>query len=220
MFNIQLLDVKFMTGTGVAKFKIKEIEMNHLEERFFNFVKKLGRFNKRSMFGGVGLFTDDAMFSLVTEGRLYVRGGGEVDNTFEKLGCERFKHVKKTTIATVNYFDVSDLFEKNSALLMEIIQETMENSRLEREFKKSKENRRLRDLPNMQLTLERMVKKAGVPDVSSFFEIGAVDVFKKVNTTYGGDVDVKLLWKFAGAESGVHWTLLQEPMKKALLQQV
>ena len=209
-----------MTGTGVTEFKIKEIEMSHLEERFFNFVKKLGRFNKRSMFGGVGLFTEDAMFSLVTEGRLYVRGGGLVDEQFEKLGCERFKHVKKTTIATVNYFDISELFDKKPALLLNIIKEAMENSRVEREFKKSKENRRLRDLPNMQLTLERMVKKAGVPDVNSFLNIGAVDVFRKVNTTYGGDVDVKLLWKFAGAESGVHWTLLQEPTKKALLQQV
>ncbi|MCL4116332.1 UNVERIFIED_CONTAM: hypothetical protein GTU68_048723 [Idotea baltica] len=194
--------------------------MNHLEERFFNFVKKLGKFNKRSMFGGVGLFTEDAMFSLVTEGRLYVRGGRFVDQQFEKLGCERYKHVKKTTIATVNYFDISELFEKQPTLLSDIIKDVMENSRVEREFKKSKENRRLRDLPNMQLTLERMVKKAGVPDVDSFLEIGAVDVFKKVNTTYGGDVDVKLLWKFAGAESGVHWTLLQEPMKRALLQQV
>ncbi|MCE7564608.1 DNA transformation protein TfoX [Aliivibrio fischeri] len=209
-----------MTGTGDVNLKIKEIEMSHLEERFFNFVKKLGRFNKRSMFGGVGLFNEDAMFSLVTDGRLYVRGGGDVDARFEELGCERFKHVKKTTIATVNYFDVTELFEKKSASLLSIVQEAMENSRLEREFKKSKENRRLRDLPNMQLTLERMVKKAGVPDVDSFLEIGAVDVFKKVNHTYGGDVDVKLLWKFAGAESGVHWTLLQEPAKQALLQQV
>ena len=65
-----------------------------------------------------------------------------------------------------------------------------------------------------------MVKKAGVPDVNAFLNIGAVDVFRKVNTTYGGDVDVKLLWKFAGAGSGVHWTLLQEPTKKALLRQI
>lgn len=209
-----------MTGTGVAKFKIKENDMSHLEERFFNFVKKLGKFNKRSMFGGVGLFTEDAMFSLVTEGRLYVRGGGDVDDQFEKLGCERFKHVKKSTIATVNYFDISELFEKRPTLLLTMIKEAMDNSRAEREFKKSKENRRLRDLPNMQLTLERMIKKAGVPDVDSFFDVGAVSVFRKVNNTYGGDVDVKLLWKFAGAESGVHWTLLQEPTKKALLKQI
>ena len=194
--------------------------MSHLEERFFNFVKKLGKFNKRSMFGGVGLFTEDAMFSLVTEGRLYVRGGGDVDDQFEKLGCERFKHVKKSTIATVNYFDISELFEKRPTLLLAMIKEAMDNSRAEREFKKSKENRRLRDLPNMQLTLERMIKKAGVPDVDSFFDVGAVSVFRKVNNTYGGDVDVKLLWKFAGAESGVHWTLLQEPTKKALLKQI
>lgn len=194
--------------------------MNHLEERFFNFVKKLGKFNKRSMFGGIGLFAEDAMFSLVTDNRIYIRGGESVDSQFEALGCERFKHVKKTTIATVNYFDITELFDKNPAKLLSIIKDAMELSLEERQFKKSKENRRLRDLPNMQLTLERMVKKAGVPDVNSFLEIGAVDVFKKVNSTYGGDVDVKLLWKFVGAESGVHWTLLQEPMKKALLQQV
>ena len=194
--------------------------MSHLEERFFNFVKKLGKFNIRSMFGGVGLFTEDAMFSLVTEGRLYVRGGGDVDDQFEKLGCERFKHVKKSTIATVNYFDISELFEKRPTLLLTMIKEAMDNSRAEREFKKSKENRRLRDLPNMQLTLERMIKKAGVPDVDSFFDVGAVSVFRKVNNTYGGDVDVKLLWKFAGAGSGAHWTLLQEPTKKALLKQI
>ncbi|MGR6840151.1 TfoX/Sxy family DNA transformation protein [Aliivibrio wodanis] len=209
-----------MTGTGVNNSRSRRSNMSHLEERFFNFVKKLGHFNKRSMFGGVGLFTDEAMFSLVTEGRLYVRGGGEVDAQFEKLGCERFKHVKKTTIATVNYFDISELFEKKPTLLLTIIKEAMDNSRAEREFKKSKENRRLRDLPNMQLTLERMVKKSGVPDVDAFLEIGAVDVFRKVNHAYGGDVDVKLLWKFAGAESGVHWTLLQDPAKKALLRQV
>ncbi|WP_196348891.1 TfoX/Sxy family DNA transformation protein, partial [Vibrio harveyi] len=44
-----------------------------------------------------------------------------------------------------------------------------------------------------------------------------VEVFNKVRVTYGSDVDVKLLWKFAGATDGIHWKLLQEPRKKQLL---
>ncbi|MFA0071460.1 TfoX/Sxy family protein, partial [Vibrio breoganii] len=77
--------------------------------------------------------------------------------------------------------------------------------------------RRLRDLPNMQLTLERMVKKAGVDDVSMFMQLGAPEVFNKVREAYGNDVDLKLLWKFAGAIDGIHWKLLQEPRKQQLL---
>lgn len=69
----------------------------------------------------------------------------------------------------------------------------------------------------MQLTLERMVKKAGVVDVDTFLELGAPEVFSKVKATYGNDVDVKLLWKFAGAIDGVHWKLIQEPRKRQLL---
>lgn len=75
----------------------------------------------------------------------------------------------------------------------------------------------MRDLPNMQLTLERMVKKAGVADVETFIELGASEVFSKVRKIYGSDVDVKLLWKFAGAIEGIHWKLLQEPRKRQLL---
>ena len=84
-------------------------------------------------------------------------------------------------------------------------------------MKRSTANRRLRDLPNMQLTLERMVKKAGVGDVETFLELGAPAVYSKVKQAYGNDIDVKLLWKFAGAVDGVHWKLIQEPKKRQLL---
>lgn len=69
----------------------------------------------------------------------------------------------------------------------------------------------------MQLTLERMVKKAGVDDVETFMRLGASGVFNKVRRIYGNDLDVKLLWKFAGAIEGIHWKLLQEPRKRQLL---
>jgi len=75
-------------------------------------------------------------------------------------------------------------------------------------------------LPNMRLTLERMVKKAGVPDVSSFISLGAAEVYRKVRSSHGKDLDLKLLWMFAGAIDGCHWTLLKDDHKERLLRDI
>ena len=41
---------------------------------------------------------------------------------------------------------------------------------------------------------------------------------QEVKQAYGNDIDVKLLWKFAGAVDGIHWKLIQEPRKRQLLE--
>lgn len=187
------------------------------EQNFIQYVEKFGDFQKRSMFGGSGLFKEDAMFALLSNDRVFIRGGDKLDNELSQLGCEKYRHVKKQTTATVNYYDVTALFVSGDSRMDRLVEESIEYSVSEREFKRSSANRRLRDLPNMQLTLERMVKKAGIEDVETFVQLGASEVFSKVKETYGSDVDVKLLWKFAGAIEGIHWKLIQEPRKRQLL---
>jgi len=188
------------------------------EQLFIQYVSKFGSFQKRSMFGGTGLFQDEAMFALLSANKIFIRGGDQLDKELTQLGCEKYRHVKKQTTATVNYYDITEMFEARNSRLDELLQQSIDFSVSERNFKRSAANRRLRDLPNMQLTLERMVKKAGIDDVETFLELGAPAVFTKVKQAYGNDVDVKLLWKFAGAVDGVHWKLIQEPRKRELLE--
>lgn len=187
------------------------------EQQFIQYVQKFGDFQKRSMFGGTGLFRDEAMFALISTDKIFIRGGEALDETLNQLGCEKYRHVKKQTTATVNYYDITQLFSSQHQRLSELVEQSINFSVSQREFKRSSANRRLRDLPNMQLTLERMVKKAGVEDVDTFLELGAPAVFSRVKQAYGSDVDVKLLWKFAGAIEGIHWKLIQEPRKRQLL---
>lgn len=187
------------------------------EQLFIQYVQKFGDFQKRSMFGGTGLFRDEAMFALLSAGKIFIRGGEKLDDTLNQLGCEKYRHVKKQTTATVNYYDITELFVGQHQQINHLVEQSINFSVSQREFKRSSANRRLRDLPNMQLTLERMVKKAGIADVDTFIELGAPTVFSRVKQAYGSDVDVKLLWKFAGAIEGVHWKLIQEPRKRQLL---
>jgi len=189
-----------------------------VELTFFDYVKKFGESQERSMFGGIGLFKQDAMYALLTNDCIYIRGGDELDKQLSALGCEKYRHVKKQTVATVNYYDITSLYADDYQGLDSIIGESIKQAIDQRVVKNSSMNRRLRDLPNMQLTLERMVKKSGVEDVDTFIELGAPEVFNLVCKTYGNDVDIKLLWKFAGAIDGVHWKLIQEPRKRQLLE--
>ncbi len=187
------------------------------EQNFIHYVKQFGHFQTRSMFGGLGLFREDAMFSLMSEEKIFIRGGGTLDAQLLSLGCEKYRHVKKQTTATVNYYDITTLFAEQHAELDMIVSKAIDCSVSQRKFKHAPENKRLRDLPNMQLTLERMVKKSGIESVDDFLELGAPEVFSRVKQTYGNNVDVKLLWKFAGAIDGIHWKLIQEPRKRQLL---
>lgn len=71
------------------------------ETAFINYVSKFGEHQKRSMFGGTGLFQSDAMFALISEGCLFIRGGESLDEKLTDLDCEKYRHVKKQTTATV-----------------------------------------------------------------------------------------------------------------------
>ncbi len=181
-------------------------------------IEKMTSYTKRSMFGGVGLFHGHAMFALIFEGIIYVKGGGKNCEILKRYHCQPFQHVKKRSVATINYFDISALYEQEQALFKQLISNGIDTSFEERANRHSL--KRLRDLPNMQLRLERMLKKSGVKDVSMFEDLGAVGVFKKVKKTYQEEIDITLLWKFAGAILGCHWSLIREEEKSALLQQI
>ncbi|MCW8330799.1 TfoX/Sxy family DNA transformation protein [Photobacterium sp. SDRW27] len=172
------------------------------------------------MFGGTGVFINNAMYAILTDQSMFLRGGEQLDKKLVLLECSKFKHIKRSTTAVVNYYDVTHLFLHNRTQCDELIKESIQISQKEKAFKSSEQSKRLRDLPNMRLTLERMVKKAGIPDVSSFISLGAAEVYRKVRNSHGKDVDLKLLWMFAGAIDGCHWTLLKDDHKKRLLRAI
>ncbi|MBM7038426.1 TfoX/Sxy family DNA transformation protein [Vibrio ulleungensis] len=169
----------------------------------------------KAMFGGIGLFYHRAMFVLIDEHRVYLRGGGALNASFERYQCVRYTQVKKTVRVAVDYYDVTEIFQKDRALFMQLEALAKHQSRVDKVGVKHKE-KRIRDLPNMRLTLERMVTKSGVSDIESFRELGAVEVYRRVEAIYGQQVNDALLFKFAGALQGVHWQLLSDECKEEL----
>ncbi len=193
--------------------------MQVLKEDFLQYLESFGKFDQRSMFGGTGLFDKGAMFAIMTDDALYMRGGDKLNSQYAELNCGKYIHVKRSSTAEVNYYDVTALMESQPMICRELVTSTLAQARKEKKAKQEGKNIRLRDLPNMRLTLERILKKAGVPDVETFMKMGPVEVFKRVQACHG-EAEIKLLWMFAGAVNNKHWTLLEDGYKENLKQQV
>ncbi len=185
-----------------------------IELNFYEYVKKFGSYQRRSMFGGIGLFADEAMYALIIDGAIYLRGGTGLDERLSGLGCSKFRHIKKQSVVTVNYYDISKLYTARHSELDRVIKISIKAAILSKKNRESPDKRRLRDLPNMRFTLERMLVKSGVSNVRELMELGAEEVFHMVKQKYGTDVDNRLLWKLVGAIEGVHWRLIRDTTKK------
>ncbi|MGL4734336.1 MAG: TfoX/Sxy family DNA transformation protein [Enterovibrio sp.] len=189
-----------------------------IKDTFVDYLSQFGNTEKRSMFGGTGFFVSGAMFSLIKDDHIYLRGAPKLTETLQERACPKFVHIKKSSTAIVNYYDITKLFERNEPDLENLVKRSLDNSMAEKEYRDSKLNKRLRDLPNLRLTIERMLKKANIHDVDTFFSMTPEEIFRTVQEAHGYDIDIKLLWIFAGAQTGTHWTLLSESTKQQLLK--
>ncbi len=194
--------------------------MLEVKSGFVDYLSQFGETEKRSMFGGTGFFVSGAMFALVKEDKIYLRGGESLTEVLVSKDCKKFVHVKKSSTAIVNYYDITALYDAKDEGLDELVANSVRTSVAEKEYRDSKINKRLRDLPNLRLTIERMLKKAGIENVDTFFSMSPEELFLKVREAHGYDVDIKLLWMFAGAQTGVHWTLLTDDTKQQLLSAI
>jgi DNA transformation protein and related proteins len=204
---------------AISPFIYKKDNNSMFNEKLYSYFMSLDNVVSRPVFGVLGFFYEEAMFALLSKGRFYIRGGDILDELFVDLNCSRFKHVKKNTEATVNYYDVTRLYQSNYGQLEQIILKARNISLIQKDQKKSSKNIRLRDLPNMSWRLERMIKKAGIDSVTAFFELGAVEIFIRVREIYGIDTDTNLLLRFAGAIESTHWALLSEQKRQSLLDE-
>ncbi len=79
---------------------------------------------------------------------------------------------------------------------------------------------RLKDLPNLRITNERMLKKAGIDSVERLYELGSLNAFNAIKETYASAVSTELLLALEGAINGTHWSIIQDKRRKELINQV
>ncbi len=180
----------------------------------------LGYIKSRSMFGGFGLFADDTMFALVVGDQLHIRADEKNTAFFEEQGLQPYVYKKRGFPVVTKYFAISDDLWASPDALLTAARQALSTAKEEKvEQAKTKPNR-LKDLPNLRLATERMLKKAGIESVEALEEAGSLRAYQAILDSQNSNVSVELLWALEGAISGKHWSVIPQNRRQELLSKL
>ena len=182
--------------------------------------EQLGCVKSRSMFGGFGIFIDDAMFALVVNDRLHIRADDHSSKNFQQQGYQPYVYKKRGFPVVTKYFALPENAWETPDQIVEEAKKALEAAKQERETQAKAKPDRLKDLPNMRLATERMLKKAGIDSVDMLQQKGAVAAFRAVQETHTTTVGLELLWALEGAIEGKHWSVIPQSRRDELMQKL
>lgn len=166
----------------------------------------------RSMFGARVLFGQGVPFGLTLDGAFYLRVGNHEIESYESNGYKAHTYYKSKSnhrsrhLVTTRYYKIPTEM-MNPSTVNELVKQAIQYSKQEKRDKSAKPMR-IKDLPNMQLTQERMLRSIGINDCSELREVGAQGAFdrlKKINDNLNRD----MLYKLKGAIMGCHYSVIK-----------
>lgn len=176
-----------------------------------------GSVKSRSMFGGFGIFAGETMFALVVNDKLHLRANAKNEEEFKQAGMKPYVYKKRGFPVVTKHYAIPDEWWNEPEKILEQAKRSFTAAKQDKETKSKSGPSRIKDLPNLRLANERMLKKAGITTVDQLFEAGALNAYKALQETHQGTVSLELLWALEGAVSGQHWSVISQQRRSELL---
>ncbi|WP_299015419.1 TfoX/Sxy family DNA transformation protein [uncultured Photobacterium sp.] len=174
----------------------------------------------RSMFGGFGIFSGETMFALVVNDKLHLRANAKNEEEYKLAGLKPYVYKKRGfPVVTKQYAIPEEWWDQPEKIISQATR-SLDAAKQDKETKSKSGPSRIKDLPNLRLANERMLKKAGITSVEQLFETGAINAYKALQETHRDTVNVELLWALEGAVSGKHWSVITQQRRSELLSQL
>ena len=171
----------------------------------------------RSMFGGFGIFAGETMFALVVNDKLHLRANAKNEQEFKKAGLQPYIYKKRGFPVVTKHYAIPEEWWNEAGKIIEQATRSLDAAKVDKETKEKASPDRIKDLPNLRLANERMLKKAGICTVDELLEAGSINAFKALQTSHQGTVSIELLWALEGAISGKHWSVIPKDRRSELL---
>ncbi|KII77092.1 TfoX/Sxy family DNA transformation protein [Vibrio renipiscarius] len=177
----------------------------------------LGRIRSRSMFGGFGIFADDTMFALVVHDKLHIRADSALIEQFKQQGLEPYVYHKRGFPVVTKYFALSEAWYQDSEKTLQIGMAALSLAKQEKNTQEKTKPTRIKDLPNLRLATERMLKKAGIESVEGLEQAGSLKAYQAIQASHDSNVSLELLWALEGAIKGTHWSVIPQSRRQELM---
>lgn len=179
-------------------------------------LSKFGVLKKKNHFGGYCFCIDSALVGLVLDDQFYVRGCLFSRSYFESVGFERLVYSKRGIPLEMRYYRLPEDVWCDSSILSHII-ELAYRSAIEENQQKESAAVRIKDLPNMNMAMERALGKIGIFHAEELALIGAKACFLKLKQHGKQRPSVKQLIGLAAAIEGCHSEVLPSQTRQELI---
>lgn len=176
---------------------------------------ELGEIECRSQFGGYSLSVENTVFALVAKGELYLRACEQVKPYIVERKMEPLHFTKRGMPVALDYYRVDDPLWKEQGQLLALSRLCLQGARQQRA--RRQQNRRLKDLPNMTIRMEMLLRQVGVSTIAMLKEQGARRCWLKLRAS-NQHLGIKVLFALEGAIAGKHHEALPESVKTELSQ--
>lgn len=178
--------------------------------------ERFGKVRSRSMFGGFGIFVDDAMFALVVNNALHIRACETTNQQFKDAQYEPYVYKKRGFPVVTKYFALPNELWQDEEQILSMARIALDAALVEKASNTEEKPERLKDLPNLRLATERMLKKAGISTVAELRQQGAASAYMAIKEVHDGKLSLELLWSLEGALKGTHWSVVSQERRNEL----
>ncbi|MDX5627329.1 MULTISPECIES: TfoX/Sxy family DNA transformation protein [unclassified Brenneria] len=175
----------------------------------------LGDITSRSQFGGYSIAANKIVFALVSGGELYLRASKKDERHFHDRNMPHLIYTKRGMPVPLNYYLVDESLWENHGQLLHFAAMSLSGAQQDKAAK-SKAGR-LKDLPNLNHDLERLLWKVGIKNVDELQQYGAKKSYLKLRAI-SANLSVNILLALAGAICGMHQAALPNGMRNELLE--
>ncbi|PSU31695.1 TfoX/Sxy family protein [Photobacterium lutimaris] len=186
----------------------------------------------KCMFGGYGVFADGHIFAILVKDDIYLRASNSKLSEYKEKGFNCYTYSKPNRLhkslsklggkgieanhdVATRYYKVpytgAELLKEAGLLLESAIIEKMPTPICEQ---------RLKDLVNLKLSSERMLKRSGIDNYSKLKEVGAVSAFFAVKDKVNTELNHDFVLRLQGAIDNVHYSTLPVEVKTTLMNRV
>jgi DNA transformation protein len=181
----------------------------------------LGAITSRSMFGGFGIFADGTMFALVVQDKLHIRADDHTIAEFKSRGFQPYAYAKRGFPVITKYYALVDDCWNDVTEVFHLGKRAFDHAEAEKQSQATQKPQRIKDLPNLRLTTERMLKKAGINTVNELIDQGALNAYHAIKVhNPDSSISLELLWALEGAIEGTHWSVIPQSRRDELINKL
>ncbi|MCW2474336.1 MULTISPECIES: TfoX/Sxy family DNA transformation protein [unclassified Symbiopectobacterium] len=175
----------------------------------------LGEITTRSQFGGYSIAANKTIFGLISNGELYLRASKRCEPHFLALNMPHLVYTKRGMPVPLSYYLVGEVLWEDPTQLLQLAKMSLEGA--EQDKSEREHCTRLKDLPNLNHDLERMLWKAGIRNADELQQHGAKESYLKLKAV-SKHASVNILLALAGAICRTHQAALPKGVRNELIE--